>query len=174
MAEAFVAEIRIFAGSFAPKGWAMCNGQVLSIQQNTALFSLLGTQYGGNGSSNFALPNLQGMAPMGSGQGPGLTDRIQGEAGGNSTHTLTSSEVPSHSHTYTAGSGLRGDVKTVKNNVNASAPSLTNVYGPASDGTVMNPGMIQPTPVSVPHENMQPYLVLNFAIAMQGIFPSRN
>ena len=174
MSEAFVAEIRIFAGNFAPVGWALCNGQLMAISQNTALFSLLGTQYGGNGTSNFALPNLQGMAPMGAGQGPGLTDRIQGEVGGSQTITLLSSEIPAHNHTYHAGSGGRGNVATVANNVNTDAPALTNIYGTASDGTQMNPGMILPTPTSQPHENMQPYQVLNFIIALQGIFPARS
>jgi microcystin-dependent protein len=174
MSEAFVAEIRIFAGNFPPKGWALCNGQLMAISSNTALFSLLGVQYGGNGTSNFALPNLQGMAPMHAGTGPGLTPRVQGEIGGEQTVTLNSSEVPGHTHTYSAGAGGRGNVSSVAGHVNTDAAALTNIYGAAADGTVMNPGMIQPTPTSVPHENMQPYQVLNFIIALQGIFPARN
>ena len=121
MSESIFAEIRIFAGNFAPRGWALCNGQIMAISQNTALFSLLGTHYGGNGTSNFALPNLQGMAPMGAGQGPGLTDRVQGEVGGAQTVTLLTTQVPQHNHTYTAGSGSRGNVNTVPGNVNSDA-----------------------------------------------------
>jgi microcystin-dependent protein len=174
MSEAFVAEIRMFAGNFPPRGWALCDGQILPISQNTALFSLLGTTYGGNGTSNFALPNLQGMAPMHHGQGAGLTDRLLGEVGGTQTVTLLTSEVPQHNHTYSAGAGGRGNVATTPGNVNTDAPALNNIYGATTDGTQMNPGMIVPTPASQPHENMQPYQVVNFIIALQGIFPARN
>jgi microcystin-dependent protein len=174
MSEAFVAEIRMFAGNFAPRGWALCNGQILPISQNTALFSLLGTTYGGNGTTNFALPNLQGMAPMHHGQGAGLTNRLLGEVGGTQTVTLLSSELPQHNHTFTAGAGGRGNVSAVPGNVNTDAAFQTNIYGTSTDGTLMNPSMIQPTPASQPHENMQPYQVLNFIIALQGIFPARN
>ena len=173
MSEPFLAEIRIFAGNFAPRGWAVCNGQLLPISQNTALFSLLGTQYGGDGKTTFALPNLQGMAPMHFGQGPGLTDRVIGEVGGSQTVTLLSNQVPQHNHVFNAGSGGRGNVTTVPNNTNSDAPALTNIYG-TSGGTQMNPSMLQPTPPSQPHDNMQPYLVLNFIIAIAGIFPSRS
>src|SRR3954452_14377487 len=110
MSSPFLGEIRIFAGNFAINGWALCNGQILSIQQNTALFSLLGTQYGGDGRVTFALPNLQGMAPMHAGQGPGLTAHVQGEVGGTPTVTLTNPQVPQHNHTYTAGASGRGNV----------------------------------------------------------------
>jgi len=174
MSEAFIGEIRIFAGNFAPTGWALCNGQLLAIVSNTALFSILGVQYGGNGTTNFALPNLQGMAPMGAGSGPGLTPRTQGQVGGEATVTLLANQVPAHQHTYNAGSGGRGNVAAVVNNTNTDAPALTNIYGSTRDSTVMNAGMLVPTPASVPHENRQPYQVLNFIIATQGIFPSRN
>jgi len=174
MASPFVAEIRIFAGNFAPRGWALCNGQILPISQNTALFSLLGTTYGGDGKSNFALPNLQGMAPMFWGQGPGLGLHDIGETSGSQTVTLLTTEIPQHKHTYTAGSGGRGNVKTVPGNVNTDAPFQANIYGTSTDGTQMSPTMLIPTPASQPHENMQPYLTLNFIIALQGIFPSRN
>ena len=174
MSEPFVAEIRIFAGSFAPKGWALCNGQLLPISQNTALFSLLGTQYGGNGTTNFALPNLQGMAPMHAGNGPGLTPRIQGEIGGEPTVTLLATHVPQHTHTYNAGAGGRGEVPSVSGNVNSDAAALTNIYGASTDGTQMHPGMIVPTQASLSHENRQPYQVLNFIISLQGVFPARN
>jgi microcystin-dependent protein len=173
MSDFFLGEIRIFAGTFAPAGWAICDGQLLSISQNTALFSLLGTYYGGDGRSTFALPNLQGMAPMGQFQGAGLSDRVIGEVGGEASVTLLSNQVPVHTHTYTAGAGGRGNVATVTGNVNASAPALTNIYGTSTDGTLMNASMIA-APASLPHENMQPFLVLNFIIALRGIFPSRN
>ena len=174
MSTPFLGEIRIFAGNFAPRGWALCNGQILSISQNTALFSLLGTQYGGNGQTTFALPNLQGSAPMHTGQGPGLTDRIIGEVGGSPTVTLLTTEVPQHSHTYNAGSGSRGNVTAISGNLNSDAAFQTNIYGPSTDGTLMSPSMLTPLPASQPHENMQPYLVLNFIIALNGIYPARN
>jgi microcystin-dependent protein len=174
MSEPFVAEIRIFAGNFPPRGWALCNGQLMPIVQNTALFSLLGTTYGGDGRSTFGLPNLQGMAPMHAGQGPGLTQRTPGEVGGAPTVTLTSAQVAQHTHTYTAGSGVRGEDATVTGHVNSDATAQTNIYGTTAGGAQMNPSMIVPTPASVPHENMQPYQVLNFIIALQGVFPARN
>src|ERR1039457_6272580 len=127
MSNPFVGEVRAFPFNFAPKGWAMCAGQLLNLSQNTALFSLLGTYYGGDGRSTFGLPNLQGMAPMGQGQGAGLTDRVTGEVGGEASVTLVSNQVPVHTHTYTAGAGGRGNVATVTGNVKASAPALTNI-----------------------------------------------
>ena len=174
MAEPFVAEIRIFAGNFAPRGWAMCNGQILPISQNTALFSLLGTQYGGNGTSNFALPNLQGRAPMHQGQGPGLTDRVIGEQSGEVSVTLLANELAPHTHTFGCGAGSKGETNTVSNNILVDEKAgTTNIYAPTSDGTQMN--ALQPTSAStLPHENRQPFLALNFIIAMQGIFPARN
>jgi microcystin-dependent protein len=174
MASPFVAEIRIFCGNFAPKGWALCNGQILPISQNTALFSLLGTTYGGDGKSNFALPNLQGMAPMFYGQGAGLSLHDIGETSGSPTVSLLTTEIPQHTHTYTAGAGGRGNVKTVPGNVNTDAPFQTNIYGATKDATQMSPTMIAPTPASQPHENMQPYLTINFIIALQGVFPPRS
>jgi len=174
MANPFVAEIRMFAGNFAPKGWALCNGQVMPISQNTALFSLLGTQFGGNGVSNFALPNLQGMAPMHQGSGPGLTPRTVGETGGETSVTLLSTQVPSHSHTYNCGAGSKGDTDAIANQVNADEQSGTQqIYATATDGTLMSPSMIQPTPASLPHQNMQPYVAVSFIIALQGVFPPR-
>jgi len=174
MSNPFLGEIRIFAGNFPPRNWAFCNGQILPISQNTALFSLLGTTYGGNGTSNFALPNLQGCVPINFGQGPGLTDRALGEVGGSPTVTLLTTEIPQHSHTYTGGSGSRGNVATITGNVNSDAAFQTNIYGPTTDGTLMSPQMLTPLPNSQPHENMQPYLALNFIIALSGIYPARN
>ena len=174
MSEPFLGEIRIFAGNFAPRGWALCNGQILPISQNTALFSLLGTTYGGNGTTNFALPNLQGMAPMHAGQGPGLTDRYSGEVGGTQTVTLLTTQVPQHNHTYTAGSGSRGNVTTVTGQREfrraVSDQHLRRHHRRHADESQHAP----PLPASQPHENMQPYQVLNFIIALQGIFPARN
>ncbi len=174
MANPFVAEIRIFAGNFAPKGWALCNGQILSISQNTALFSLLGTTFGGNGTSNFGLPNLQGSVPMHWGNGAGLTQRVIGESGGTPTVTLLSSEVASHSHAFNCGSGSKGDNNTVANQVNADEKTGTiQTYATATDGTTMSPGMLA-SASSQPHENMQPYQALNFIIALQGVYPARS
>ena len=174
MSSQFVAEIKIFAGNFPPKGWAVCNGQIMSIAQNTALFSLLGTQYGGNGQTTFALPNLQGRAPMHQGQGPGLTDRVIGEQGGEETVTLTSQQVGSHNHVFNCSAGTKGSNSTVTNQSNADQTLGVSSYASATDGTAMSPAMIQSLPLSQPHENRQPYLGVTFIIALQGIFPARN
>lgn len=173
MAEPFLAEIRIFSGNFAPRGWALCNGQILAISQNAALFSLLGTSFGGNGTSNFALPNLQGVAPMHWGNGPGLTPRVLGESGGSQTVTLLSSEIPAHPHAFNCGAGSKGDTDTVSGQVLADEKTGgIQTYATSTDGTVM--GALAATPASQPHENMQPYEVLNFIIALQGIYPTRS
>jgi microcystin-dependent protein len=175
MANPFVAEIRMFAGNFAPAGWAFCNGQLLAISSNTALFSLIGTFYGGNGTSNFGLPNLQGMAPMHQGNGAGLTQRVLGEMGGENAVTLLASEVPPHSHTYNCGSGSKGETNVIAGQVNCDEQSGTQeIYATTSDGSVMGPAMVQPTASSLPHENRQPYLAVSFIIALQGVFPARN
>ncbi len=177
MSNPFVAEIRIFAGNFAPRGWAQCDGQILPISQNTALFSLLGTTYGGNGTSNFALPDLQGRAPMQQGQGPGLSLRDLGEIGGEQTVTLIQTEMPTHSHAAQALS-TAGSANTVANNVWA-APRVqrqgVNIYAPSGPNNVqMNPFALSIAGGSLPHNNMPPYLTLTFIIALQGIFPARN
>ena len=173
MADAFVAEIRIFAGNFAPRGWAFCNGQLLPISQNTALFSLLGTTYGGDGKSTFALPDLQGRLPMHPGQGPGLSLHDLGETGGSETVTLLQSEIPSHTHTLRTLSDP-GDL------ADPSTRSLArsrggNVYQQNSTAnlTPMGPLALQIAGGSQPHNNAQPYLALTFIIALQGIFPPR-
>lgn len=178
MSDPFVAEIRIFGFNFAPKGWAQCNGQLLPISQNTALFSLLGTFYGGDGKSTFALPNLQGSAPMHHGQGPGLSDRVIGEVAGEQFVTLLESEMPAHAHTARAdnASGL-GTLLTPGGNVWANASSrraVVNMYAPAANLRQMGFQAISPAGGSQPHNNMPPYLCLNFCIAMQGIFPPRS
>jgi len=174
MANPFVAEIRMFGGNFAPRGWALCNGQIMAISQNTALFSLLGTTYGGDGKSNFALPNLQGCAPMHWGQGPGLTDRVLGEAGGETTVTLTAQQIPSHPHTYNCGAGSKGETDTVTNQVNCDEQTGTQqIYATSTDGTLMNANMLQ-SQGNLPHLNQQPFLCVTFIIALQGVFPPRS
>jgi microcystin-dependent protein len=165
----------MFAGNFAPYQWQFCNGQILPISQYTALFSLLGTYYGGNGTSNFALPNLQGMAPMHQGSGPGLTPRDLGETGGTDTVTLLASQVPSHNHVYNCGSGSRGETNALANQVNCDEETGTQaIYATTTDGSTMGAGMVQATTASQPHQNQQPYVAVSFIIAMNGIFPARN
>jgi len=170
----FVAEIRIFPFNFAPKGWAWCDGQLLPISQNTALFSLLGTTYGGNGKSNFALPDLQGRAPMHPGQGPGLSLHDLGESSGTETVTLLESEIPAHSHAMNASSDA-ADNNVPTNMMMAKPPGRgNNMYTTATTPVVnMNPGAIAPAGGSLPHNNMQPYLTFYFCIALQGVFPPR-
>ena len=172
MADAFVAEIRIFPFNFAPKGWAFCDGQLLPISQNTALFSLLGTTYGGDGKSNFALPNLQGSAPLQQGQGPGLSLRDEGETGGEQNATLLDSEMPAHSHGVQAST--TPDQLTPVNNAWASGQKgFGNFYASPGNNVQMNPSAMSLTGGSLPHNNMPPYLCLNFCIALQGVFPPR-
>lgn len=168
----FIGEIRIFAGNFAPYGWAFCNGQLLPIAQNTALFSLLGTTYGGDGKTNFALPNLQGRAPMHEGAGPGLTPRTLGEIGGDASVTLLTSEMPMHNHTI-SGCTSPGSQADPTNAVwGTSGRGKAPAYSTTGD-TDMNLQSLNSTGGSQPHNNRQPYLALSFIIAMQGIFPSR-
>lgn len=171
MSEPFVAEIRIFAGNFAPRGWAFCNGQLLPISQNTALFSLIGTTYGGDGRTTTALPNLEGRAPMHPGRGPGLTDRRLGQRGGVETVTLTEAQIPNHRHTmhYSA------------NEATATSPENAtwgvSEFGDAwrSDSNVeMSGELLESTGGSQAHNNMQPYLTMNFIIALVGLYPSRS
>ena len=173
MANPFVAEIRIFPFNFAPKGWAFCDGQILPLSQNAALFSLLGTTYGGDGKSNFALPNMQGNVPMHPGQGPGLSLHDLGETGGSDTVTLLESEIPSHSHT------------PMSSTVSAASPSPgpTVMFGKSNGIAAYNPvttGLVALADIAVapaggdqPHNNLMPYLTLNFCIALQGVFPPR-
>ena len=170
----FLAEIRIFPFNFAPKGWAFCDGQILPLSQNTALFSLLGTTYGGDGKSNFALPNMQGNAPMHPGQGPGLSLHDLGETGGSDTVTLLESEIPAHSHTVGAQTTPLSAV-AVATGATLSRPASGNLYFTPGVPTVvtMSDNTIAPAGGDQPHNNMQPYLTLNFCIALQGVFPPR-
>ena len=174
MSSPFVAEIRVFGFNFAPTGWAQCNGQLLPISQNTALFSLLGTFYGGDGKSTFALPNLQGMAAIHQGQGPGLSEYFLGQSGGTEAVTVLESEMPAHAHSV-MGTG---------SNSTTGIPSATVVLARAVGGnayqnvpfiptTQMAFQALAPNGGSLPHNNMMPYLVVEFCIAMQGVFPPR-
>jgi len=169
MATPFIAEIVMFGGNFAPRGWAFCQGQILSIAQNTALFSLLGTTYGGNGQTTFALPDLRGRVPMQQGSGPGLTPRVLGEQGGTETVTLLITQMPAHNHSLMAKTAAAGDTLPTGN-----VFSEGSFYVPPPANAVMSPTAIGVSGGSQPHNNMQPFLALNFIIATQGIFPSRN
>ena len=171
MADPFVAEIRIFPFNFAPRGWAWCDGQLLPLSQNTALFSLLGTTYGGNGKSNFALPDLQGRAPMHPGQGPGLSLHDLGETGGSETVTLLESEIPAHSHAVQA-SQADATTRTVSGQEPATGTGV-GLYGPTPANVQLSPNALAPAGGDQPHNNMQPYLTFYFNIALQGVFPPR-
>jgi microcystin-dependent protein len=172
MADPFVGEIRTFGFNFPPKGWAQCNGQLIPISQNTALFALLGTYYGGDGKSTFALPNLQGSSPMDQGQGQGLSERYIGEVGGEGQLTLLQSEMPAHSH-LVSGSGRPANENDPNNSYWGAA--VANMYNPtANPPQQMAFQTLGSAGGGLPHNNMQPYLVLNFCIALQGIFPPRS
>ncbi len=171
MADPFVAEIRIFPFNFAPRGWAWCDGQLLPLSQNTALFSLLGTTYGGNGKSNFALPDLQGRAPMHPGQGPGLSLHDLGEANGTETVALLESEIPAHSH------AVRVSVQDATTRIVAGQLPATGIgmamFTPTPGNVILNPTRAAPAAGDHPHNNMMPYLTFYFCIALQGVFPPR-
>ncbi len=170
----FVAEIRIFPFNFAPHGWAFCDGQLLPISQNTALFSLLGTTYGGDGKSTFALPDMEGNAPMHPGQGPGLSLHDLGETSGSPTVTLLNSEMPVHSHVIGgAGNPPPANAGTPDPSVVLARSSGGTAYTAAANLGLMNPQAIGVTGSSFPHNNMMPYLTFNFGIALQGVFPPR-
>lgn len=176
----FLAIIKLFGGNFAIRGWAMCNGQILSIAQNTALFSLLGTTFGGNGQTTFALPDLRGRVPVHPGQGPGLSSYSLGQVGGQETQTLTINEMPAHSHTFS--------VPAVSSAGNANTPGADkapallvdsrnnpiNYLSNAAPNTTLRPGNAGISGGSQPHNNIQPYLAINYLICMEGIYPSRN
>jgi microcystin-dependent protein len=175
MSNPFLAEIRIFTAGFAPKGWAQCDGQLMPISQNTALFSLLGTTYGGDGKSNFALPNLQGSAPMQAGQGPGLTLRDLGETGGEQTVTLLQTEMPAHPHSAQGATGSNQGSPAGNAWASGSKSSGGTVYAPATATKVtMNPFALSIAGGNLPHNNLMPFLGLMFIIALQGVFPARS
>ena len=171
----FLAEIRPFGFNFAPRGWALCNGQLLSISQNTALFSLLGTTYGGDGRSNFALPNLQGSVPMAPGQGPGLSFHNLGEVDGTPAVTLPDSQAPVHSHNLVAFAGRGGNAHTPTAGISLADSQGNFAYDTAvpNPGVALNPATLTPVGGSQPHNNVMPTLVVNYCIALQGVFPQR-
>jgi microcystin-dependent protein len=180
--EGTIGEIRLFAGNFAPKDWALCSGQILAIAQNTALFSILGTTYGGNGTTNFQLPNFNASVVMGAGQGPGLTNRIIGETGGAVLNTLSMNEMPPHTHTaqgtVNPAASSAGGQTSPANNFPATAPSGSNIYGnPATANVLMGQNQVSvtlsPSGNGQAFGNRQPYLGLNYIICLRGIFPSR-
>jgi len=175
----FLGTISLFAGNFAPRGWALCNGQLLSIAQNQALFSILGTTYGGDGIRTFALPNMQGRAPIHWGQGPGLTSRVIGEAAGEEHVTLMIQQMPTHNHALNASTNT-GNQPSPTNGVLAvstdpdAGGNPINFTAGTNVNTIMANNSIAPVGQNLPHDNMQPYLAVTFIIALEGIFPSRN
>jgi len=172
MSEPFIGQISMFGFSFPPRGWAFCNGQTLPIQQNAALFSLLGTTYGGNGQTTFQLPNLQSRTLIGMGQGSGLTPRDLGEIGGAEAHALTANELPQHNHTLQASSAAATGAPAANSDF-AAQPSVP-VYRGGTATTALSPTSVTSSGSNQPHPNIQPCLTVNFCIALVGIFPSRN
>jgi microcystin-dependent protein len=172
MSDPFVAEIRLFPFNFAPKGWAFCNGQLLPIAQNTALFSLLGTNYGGDGRTTFGLPNLQGASPVASGQGPGLSQRYLGELGGSASVTLISTEMPYHTHLVQASTQEAG-ARSPSGELFAAEVGVASYATPGA-GALLAGQAVGVAGGSQPHNNRPPYLALNFCIALQGVFPPRS
>jgi microcystin-dependent protein len=170
MSEPFIGEVKIVAFNFPPKGWAFCNGQILSIAQNQALFSILGTTYGGNGVTTFALPNMQSRVPAHWGQGQGLSPVKLGEVGGVEAVTLTRQQMPTHNHLVAASSKAGDNVSPVANLL----ASGTKLYSAEPQATTLMPEAVGATGQNQPHPNIQPYLVLNYVIALVGIFPSRD
>jgi microcystin-dependent protein len=181
-AQPYIGELMIFAGNFPPRGWAQCNGQLLAISQNTALFSILGTTYGGNGTSNFALPDLRSRATIGEGQGPGLSPYTLGETAGTEIHTLTTTEMPAHTHAVNAvNNGNSGGTNVPGNTVllgagyavEANNPAVP-IYSTDAPSQLMSPQAVGVAGGNQPHENRMPFLALNWCIALIGVFPSRN
>jgi microcystin-dependent protein len=173
MSEPFLGELRLFPYNFAPVGWAMANGQTMAISQNTALFSLLGTTYGGNGTTTFQLPDLRGRVPVSMGQAAGLSPYVLGETLGVESVTLNIPQIPAHTHTVNANGAKGNDSSPIGSFPAADASELTAEYSTSSSGT-MNSNMLSTVGGTQPHENRQPTLVLSWCIALQGIFPSRN
>jgi microcystin-dependent protein len=174
MSTPLLGEIKMFAGNFAPKGWALCNGQILAISQNAALFSILGTFYGGNGTSNFALPNLQSRVPIHQGTGPGLSPYVIGQQAGAENVTLLTTQMPSHTHTVNAVASGGNQASPLSGSLAIESTGTSLDYSNAAPSSPMNPAMIVPNGGSQPHTNIQPYLCVTFIIALVGVFPSRN
>src|SRR5689334_3213432 len=173
MASPFLGQISLFGFNFAPRGWAFCQGQILAISQNQALFALLGTTYGGNGQTTFALPNLQGRLAVGWGQGAGLSNYDLGQTGGEDAHTLNISELAAHNHAITASSNPGSIAKPAGQELAAAPAAAGNLYGSTPGGSSMPAAMIQSDGGSQPHNNLMPTLTLNYCIALVGIFPSQ-
>jgi microcystin-dependent protein len=172
MSDPYIGEIRMFGGNFAPLGWAFCDGQILPIAANDALFNLIGTTYGGDGVTTFALPDLRGRAPIHMGTGPGLSGRVIGESFGVESVTLTTNTLPQHSHSF-AGSTATASATSPQNQV-VAAPSTIDLYRPATvPSAALNPAALASAGGSQPHDNMQPYQCVNFIIALEGIFPTQ-
>lgn len=172
MSEPFLGEIRIFAGNFPPRGWAFCQGQIMAIAQNTALFSLLGTTYGGNGQTTYALPDLRGRAPVHYGQLPGGNNYVQGQVAGTESVTLLANQIPTHSHSLAAGS--TGTQASPSGGLPATTSARDFRYSNAAANATLHAGTVSSGAGAQPHENRSPVLALNFIIALEGIFPSRN
>lgn len=172
--DSFIGSIILFAGNFAPRGWAFCDGQLLSIAQNSALFSILGTTYGGDGRNTFALPDLRGRVPVQQGQGPGLPNVSLGEHAGSPTVTLTTGQMPAHNHSVAASQNATTTNPSGGVPANDARGTPLSIYAAQSDGTQMNPQMIGVAGGNQPVSIQQPYLGLNFIICLQGIYPSRN
>lgn len=174
MSTPFIGSLMSCSWNFAPKGFALCDGTLLAINQNQALFSLLGTTFGGNGQTNFALPDLRGRTPIGSGQGPGLGNNYTlGQRGGEEGHLLSIGELPQHIHTLSASNAAASLPKVTANSPGVTAAAVP-LYGPYSAATPMNAGSLGRSGGSQPHENRQPFLIINWVIALNGIFPSQN
>lgn len=173
MSEPFVGEIRMFAGNFAPRGWAFCDGQLLAVSQNDALFSLLGTIYGGDGRTTFALPDMRGRIPIHAGSGPGLSDRRLGSKGGQENVTLTTNQLPSHSHTPKA-SGALATSPNPQTNVTGTSTTLNAFIANDPPTAALNSSTITAVGGSRSHTNLQPFICINFIIALFGIYPSRH
>jgi len=173
--EGYIGEIRLFAGNFAPRSWAFCSGQLLAISTNTALFSILGTTYGGNGVNTFALPDLRSRVAIHQGQGPGLSNYVLGQQAGSETVTLTTAQIPAHNHTFTAnGNTSNMSATTTGNYLNGKTESGETVVSTGSSLTTLNPASVGAAGGNQPHPNIPPYLCLNYIICVEGIFPSRN
>lgn len=172
MSDPFIGEIRMFAGNFAPQGWATCDGQLMAIAQNDALFSLVGTTYGGDGQTTFGLPDLRGRLPLHMGQGPGLSNYPIGQSAGSESVTLTSPQLPAHSHTLLASGAAANNASPLGSLTAASSSS--SIYGNAAPAVTMRADAVAPAGGSQPHDNLMPFLCLNFIIALEGIYPSRN
>jgi microcystin-dependent protein len=175
MSAYYIGQIVIFPYNFAPRNWATCSGQILPIAQNTALFSILGTTYGGNGQTTFALPDMRGRVPIHFGQGAGLSQYVLGQQGGIENVTLLGSEIPTHSHGTFQALSTNGNLKTPAGNIPAAVQgTATNIYSPAAANTTMSPTTLAVAGSSFPHNNLEPYLTLEYCICLFGIFPARN